>query len=87
MDSTWEEIKNQAKEKTNDTFASKISSLTHLTDDEIKKIAPNTDDKINLANLLEIVADTTKSNDEKAKAVKSIKGLAEIAIPLLMKLL
>ncbi|OGR26159.1 MAG: hypothetical protein A2277_08195 [Desulfobacterales bacterium RIFOXYA12_FULL_46_15] len=87
MDSTWEEIRKKAKEQTDDTFASKVSSLTRLTDDEIKEIIPNALDKERLATLLGIVADATKSNNEKAEAIRNINGLAEIAIPLLLKLL
>jgi len=87
MDSTWEEIRKKAKRQTDDTFASKVSSLTRLTDDEIKEITPNALDKERLAALLGIVADTTKTNDEKAEAIRNVSGLAEIAIPLLLKLL
>lgn len=87
MDPTWKEIKDKAKELTDNTFASKASSLTRLTDDEIKEITPNALDKERLATLLGIVADTTKSNNEKAEAIRNINGLAEIAVLLLLKLL
>lgn len=88
MDSTtWEEIRKNAKVRTDDGFASEVSSLTRLTDEEIKKITPNALDKERLATLLGIVADATKSNKEKAKAIRNINGLAEIAVPLLLKLL
>lgn len=87
MDSTWEEIRKKAKKQTDDTFASKVSSLTRLTDDEIKEITPNALDKERLATLLGIVGDATKSNNEKAEAIRNINGLAEIAVPILLKLL
>lgn len=87
MDSTWEEIRKKAKEQADDTFASKVSCLIRLTDDEIKKITPNSLDKEMLASLLGIIADSTKSNTEKAEAIRNINGLAEIAVPLLLKLL
>lgn len=87
MDSSWEEIRKQAKKQTDNTFASKASSLTRLTDDEIKEITPNGLDKERFATLLEIVSDATKSNNEKAEAIRNITGLAEIAVPLLLKLL
>jgi hypothetical protein len=87
MDSTWENIRKNAKKQTDDTFASKVSSLTRLTDDEIKEITPTSLDKEKLTTLLGIVADATKSNNEKAEAIKSINGFADIAIPLLLKLL
>jgi hypothetical protein len=87
MDATWEEIRKRAKKQTDDTFASKISSLTRLTDDEIKAITPSALDKERFATLLGIVADGAKSNNEKADAIRKIDGLAEIAVPLLLKLI
>lgn len=87
MDPTWEEIRNRAKKQTDDTFASGVSSLTRLTDDEIKEIAPSVLDKEMLATLLGVVSDATKSNSEKAQAIRDTSGLAEIAIPLLLKFL
>lgn len=87
MDATWEEIRKKAKKQTDDAFASRVSSLTRLTDDEIKEIAPNALDKERLSILLGIVADATKSNKERADAIRSVTGLAEIAVPLLLKLL
>ena len=87
MAATWDEIRKTAKKQTDDAFASKVSSLTRLTDDEIKEITPNKIDKERLAALLAVVTDATKSNREKAESIRNINGLAEIAIPLLMKLL
>jgi len=87
MGSTWEQIRKRAKKQTDETFASRVSSLTRLTDDEIKEIAPNAPDKEKLSTLLGIIADATKSNNEKAQAIRDINGLAEIAVPLLLKLL
>lgn len=87
MDATWEELRKKAKKQTDETFASKASCLTRLTDNEIKEITPSVLDKERFATLLGIVADTTKSNSEKADAIRNINGLAEIAVPLLLKLL
>lgn len=87
MDSTWEEIRKKAKRQTDDIFSSKVSSLTRLTDNEIKEITPSALDKERLASLLGIIADTKKSNTEKAEAIRNLSGLAEIAVPLLLKLL
>ena len=76
----WKEIRKKAKDKTDIEFASEASSLTRFTDEEIKAIAPSIEDREKLAQLMEIVSDATKSNQEKAKAIKNIAGLAEIAI-------
>lgn len=87
MDPVWEEIRKKAKKQTDDAFAAKVSSLTRLTDEEIKEITPGALDKERFAALLGIIADATKDNHEKAEAIRNIEGLAEIAIPLLLKLL
>lgn len=87
MSDSWEEIRKKARIQTEDVFASQISSLTRLTDDEIKEIAPEPMDREKLAQLLGIVTDATKSNEQKAEAIKNVDGLLKIAIPLLVKLL
>ncbi len=86
-DPSWEDIRKKAKKLTDDSFASKVSSLTRLTDDEIKEITINALDKERLATLFGIVANGTKTNEEKAQAIRDIKGLAEIAVQLLLKLI
>ncbi|MBI5749604.1 MAG: hypothetical protein HZA00_10815 [Nitrospinae bacterium] len=83
----WEEILREAGQETDDEFASKISSLTRLTDDEIKAITPNPGDKEKLAELMKIVSDATRNNIQKADAIRNTKGLAEIAVALLGKLI
>lgn len=81
----WEKILAEAKEKTDREFAEEASSLTRLTAEEIKKIVPQPLDKEKFAKLMSIVKDATKSNEEKANAIRNIDGLAEIAISLLLK--
>ena len=81
----WKEILENAKKKTDSEFASEASSLIHLTDEEIKEITPEPLNKEKFAELMTIVTDATKSNEEKAAAIRSIDGLAEIAVSLLLK--
>lgn len=76
----WKEIRKKAREKTDSQFASEASGLTRLTDEEIKAIAPDVEDREKLAQLMEIVTDATRTNQEKARALKDINGLAEMAI-------
>ncbi|MBL0174330.1 MAG: hypothetical protein IPP94_03525 [Ignavibacteria bacterium] len=87
MSSTWDEIRKKAKKQTDDAFAAKVSGLTRLTDEEILAITPTATDKQRFAELMGIVADAALSNEEKADALRKVEGLAEIAVPLLMKLL
>lgn len=83
----WKKILENAKAKTDREFASEASSLIRLTDDEIMEIAPQPLDKEKFAELMSIVKDATKSNEEKAKAIQNINGLAKIAVSLLTKLI
>lgn len=87
MATSWESILANAKKQTDDTFAARVSSLTSLTDAEIKQIAPTADDKEKLAKLMSIVSDATMSNNAKAEQIKSVTGILEIAVPLLKRLL
>lgn len=87
MTPTWEEILATAKTDTDAEFAAKASSLTRLTDDEITSILPSSQDREDFARLMVVVADATKSNEEKAAAISNISGALKIALPLLMKLL
>ena len=84
---TWEKIRKSAKEQTDAEFASQISSLTRLKDEEITAIAPEPQDRKKLAELLKVVKDAAKDNSEKADAIKNVNGFAEIAVSLLSKLL
>lgn len=81
----WKRILAEAKEKTDREFAEEASSLTRLTAEEIKKIVPQPLDREKLAKLMSIVKDATKSNEEKANAIRNIEGLAEIAVSLILK--
>jgi len=87
MADTWEDIRRRAKKQTDEAFAARISSLTRLTDDEVRALAPTPADRARLAELLGLVQDTTRSNQEKAEAIRSVAGLAEMVVPLLTKLI
>lgn len=87
MAASWESVLANAKKQTDDTFASRVSSLTSLKDEEIKAIAPEAADKEKLAKLMSIVADSASDNNAKAAQIKSISGLVEMAVPLLKTLL
>jgi hypothetical protein len=76
----WKALRKKAREKTDRQFASEASGLTRLTDEEIRAIAPAVEDREKLAQLMEIVKDATRTNQEKARALKDINGLAEMAI-------
>lgn len=86
MDSDWKKILDKAVADTHDQYAGKVSSLTSLTDDEIKALTPAAGDREKLAKLLGVVADATKSNNEKAEALRNTAGLLETAVGVIGKL-
>lgn len=87
MSNTWNDILSNAKKQTDQDFASRVSSLTSLTDAEIKAIAPTPADREKLAQLLAVLNDASSSNAAKAAQIKSVSGLVDIAVPLLKTLL
>lgn len=62
-----------AAKKTDDKLASQLSSLTRLTDDEVKKLFPEKGDAAKFAELMTIV----KSADTKNKKIKQIMDNGE----------
>lgn len=85
MDSDlWNRIRANARQQTDDQFSSTVSNLTRLTSDEIKQLTPTAVDKENFAQLMAIMQDATKSNQQKAEAIKNITALTDIALRLLV---
>ena len=80
-----EAIKNAAK-KTDDKLASKISSLTRLTDAEIKEMFPEPSDVKKLAELMAIVKSAEDKNLKIGKIIKNSENFAGIIMTLLSKL-
>jgi len=86
MDPEWNDILTKASSDTHDAYAGKVSSLTSLTDDEVKEITPTPADRERFAKLIGIVADATKQNNEKADAIRNTAGLVEMAVDVVGKL-
>lgn len=70
-------------EKTDRQLASEISSLTRLTDTELKELFPKRADKENLLMLLEIVNKGTDGNKKVAQLTENISQLAGTVVKLL----
>jgi hypothetical protein len=64
---------------------SKISSLSRLKDDEIRKLCPKKEDAKKLAHLIKIVKEQGQMNKRKVELEKNIKELSGIAIKLITK--
>ena len=83
----WKDILDKAKEETNKELIGEIKSLTILSEDEINVIAPFDLDKTKLRDLLVVIKDTTKSNEEKNKVIKDLVDGSNLLIHLVEKIL
>lgn len=87
-DQEWEKLRKKASNMANDEYAAEASSILWLTKEEILAIVDEAEvDKDKLSELIAIVNDATKTNSQKADAIRNITGLAEIVVPLIVKLL
>jgi hypothetical protein len=77
MSSSWDNIVNSASNTTKEELGNRISSLTRLNNKEIEDCIFETGiSHKDLSSVLKEVSDATKSNEDKANAIKSInKGL------------
>lgn len=86
MSDYWDSIIEDAGNESLAEFSDKASSLTKLTNKEIEEAIPDGIDHAKFAELMQIVNDAAKSNEEKAKAIRETVGFSEIAANLLIKL-
>ena len=83
----WQKLRNRAKDIANDEYASEASSIIRLTKKEISAIIDEAAvDKEKLSELISVVNEASKSNNQKAEAIRNITGLAEVAVSLIGKL-
>ncbi len=75
-----------AANKTDAKLAGKLSSVTRLTDEEVKKLFPDPADVKRLAELMEIVKRAGDRNDKINKIVANIEQLGGVVLTLLGKL-
>ena len=88
MPINWNEIASQAGQATDNHFQSQMSSLTRLNDQEIEDLINETGiSKENLANVIKEVKDATKSNIDKANAIKNISKGVDVLVGLAGKLI
>jgi hypothetical protein len=76
---------NDAGDKTDKKLAGKISSITRLTDDEVKKMFPDPADVKKLGELMEIVKRAGDRNEKINKIVANAEDFAGIVLTLLGK--
>lgn len=77
---------NDAGQRTDAKLASRISSVTRLTDAEVKTLFPDPADVKKLAELMEIVKKAGDRNEKINKIVANIEEFGGIVVTLLGKL-
>ena len=83
----WQRLRNQSRNMASAEYAAEASSIIRLTKDEISAIVSEVEvDKDKLTELIAVVNDSTKTNNQKAEAIRNITGLAEVAASLIGKL-
>ena len=88
MDDDWDDIENeinQAADETDLQLESKISSLTHMKDEDINVLFPEQADKEKLVQLMKIVNEATSENEKKLRLINNIEALAGTTVKLLTK--
>lgn len=73
----------RAAEETDETLASRISSITRMTDEEVVKLFPKSSDAIKVAELMKIV----KGAERRNRKVKALADNAEKFAAITLKLL
>jgi NAD(P)-dependent dehydrogenase (short-subunit alcohol dehydrogenase family) len=80
-----DEIIDDAGEKTDLKLAGKISSITRMTDEEVKKLFPDPVDVKKLAELMEIVKRAGDRNEKVNNLVNNAEAFGGIILTLLGK--
>lgn len=82
----WDALRAKANAAADEQFASEVSDIISLTKKQVGDIITEASvDKKTFTELMTVIADATKSNKEKAVAIKNINGFAELAVALISK--
>lgn len=88
----WEKFQSElddaiddAGKRTDKVLANRISSITRLTDDEIKRLFPDSADVKKLAQLMEIVKRAGDRNKKINEIVKNAENFGSVIYTLLAK--
>lgn len=86
FDNEIDEIIEQSANETDEQLASKVSSLTRMTDDEVKEFFPNPADAKKLVKLMKIVKSSEDRNIKINKIVSNSEEFSGVVLTLLTKL-
>lgn len=89
----WDDLENkigglvdQAAEDTDEELATQMSSITRLTNKEVKELFPKTADAQRLFELIKLVNEDTEKNEKINKLVANSEKFADIVITLVSRL-
>lgn len=85
FDQELDTIIDEAAEKTDEKLASRISSLTRMTDEEVQELFPNPADTKKLAKLMKIVKSSEQRNTKVNKIVSNAEEFGGVVLSLLDK--
>ena len=92
MPINWEEFDNdldtlitESADETDQKLASKISSITRMTDDEVAELFPSPADVKKLSKLMQIVKSSEESNTKINKIIANAEEFGGIMLTLLSK--
>ena len=85
--SDFDDVLDEAEQKTNDQLKDKIAALTKLTPEDLQKIAPTVADKNGLLKLMDIVRSAANENDKKAAILANIEAFAGVVLNIAGKML
>jgi len=86
FDKEIDSIIETSSDATDDRLASKISSITRMTDEEVKELFPKPADAKKLAELMKIVQSAEKRNNKITKIVSNAEKFGGVVLTLLGKL-
>lgn len=75
-----------AANATDEELAPRIAMVSHLSEDDVRKLFPTRSDQEKLSQLMEIVRKTTSDNERTNALVANIKELAPAVVKLLRHL-
>jgi hypothetical protein len=92
MPINWDEFNNEiddiiaeSADETDQKLASKISSITRMTDDEVKELFPDPADVKKLAELMKVVKSSENRNNKINKMVANAEEFGGIVLTLISK--
>ena len=85
LESNIDDVIDSAAERTDDRLASKISSITRMTDEEIQELFPKPTDVKKLTRLMKIVKSAEERNNKINKIIDNVEEFGGVVLTILTK--